>query len=633
MIPHPPSVNDKAGVHPYHESVPSTRSVEQEGNYENIVEDIDCHIQCSVKGFYEKYFATASWLSAAEQIVQAVHPEFLDHQELQSRIGFLEWLWRFQSTFLEGQRAYYACLEKPFSKPVLSHNVLVMSRINDSKREPSWADVLVVGEFCQDESDMQQAGLLQLCEHARAVFACQPARLFLHGFYICGGMVELWVFDRSGMYSGGVFDISESPLRFLTVLVGYVLMSDAELGLSTLIKYDGLGKYILCRGDDKANAEKLYLEDLPMFARQNKNIVSDGLTCYRAKRLSSERWEFVVKIKWSPINDTTEAHMLKLVKERRVSGVIQLFSHQDVGSTKNLRHGLLFGVSRKFKSSKQDDGSNSGKLKAAMVDCVGGALDYTIETTGTGNSKNDEPFKNKIFSCIVVLPLGRSLHRFETIPELLKSLCDAIKSHRSLYLDGGILHQDICPSNIIITSSDTQGEAPDPKGVLIDLDSARELSAGPGKQFEGIGTQPFISIGVLQAYLPNNPHTYRHDLESLFYTFLFLAICPRPVPQGENQLRLPPTSILRQWTLDRPIEQVKRKTSDMHATQFSRIIAEFTPEFKGLTMLAQNLRSVLFPMRDGKLWTGTDATAEGRDELYDSMINAFDMAIASDYRL
>lgn len=87
---------------------------------------------------------------------------FIDHQELQSYIGYLQWLWRLQSNFLKGQRAHYTCLEMPFSKTALSHNVLVMSRINDSKTEPSWTDVLVVGEFCQDESDMPQAVLLQL---------------------------------------------------------------------------------------------------------------------------------------------------------------------------------------------------------------------------------------------------------------------------------------------------------------------------------------------------------------------------------------------------------------------------------------------------------------------------------------
>lgn len=38
-------------------------------------------------------------------------------------------------------------------------------------------------------------------------------------------------------------------------------------------------------------------------------------------------------------------------------------------------------------------------------------------------------------------------------------------------------------------------------------------------------------------------------------------------------------------------------------------------------------------MRDGKLWTGTDTTAEGRNAMYDSMMSALVMAIASDYRL
>lgn len=120
--------------------------------------------------------------------------------------------------------------------------------------------------------------MFEQCLHAN-----QPVCIFM-AFYICGGMVELCVFDRSSIYSGSIFDGSESPCRLLAVLIGNVLMSEAELGLRMLIKYDGLGKYILCRGDDKTNAEKLYLEDLPMFARQNKNIVSDGLTSYRARR-------------------------------------------------------------------------------------------------------------------------------------------------------------------------------------------------------------------------------------------------------------------------------------------------------------------------------------------------------------
>ncbi len=191
-----------------------------------------------------------------------------------------------------------------------------------------------------------------------------------------------------------------------------------------------------------------------------------------------------------------------------------------------------------------------------------------------------------------------------------------------------MLHQDICPGNIIIPSPGIKAEAIESGGVLIDFDMAKMVSE-PWKQFEGIGTPPFQAIGVLQAYLPDNPHTYRHDLESFLYSFLFLATCHRPVPPGLNQLRLPLTSILYQWSQGRPVDQARRKTSDMDAANFGGITTEFTAEFKPLRGFAEELREILFPMRDGELWTGTDMTAEGTNALYGAMISAFDMAITN----
>jgi hypothetical protein len=119
--------------------------------------------------------------------------------------------------------------------------------------------------------------------------------------------MELWLFDRSGMYDCEVFDISKSPRRCLTVLVSYAPMSDTEL-VDTQIAKDSLEKYILCGGDDEAGAEKLYVEDMPIFKRQNKDIMSDGLACYRAR--TSRRWEFVVNMKGAARNNATEAKML-----------------------------------------------------------------------------------------------------------------------------------------------------------------------------------------------------------------------------------------------------------------------------------------------------------------------------------
>jgi hypothetical protein len=77
------------------------------------------------------------------------------------------------------------------------------------------------------------------------------------------------------------------------------------------------------------------------------------------------------------------------------------------------------------------------------------------------------------------------------LPEILR---DAIKGHRSLYQDGGILHEDISPTIIIITSAAKDG---DRKGMLIDLDMAAER---PPPYNQTRGTDQSMSIGVYAAY-------------------------------------------------------------------------------------------------------------------------------------
>lgn len=51
-------------------------------------------------------------------------------------------------------------------------------------------------------------------------------------------------------------------------------------------------------------------------------------------------------------------------------------------------------------------------------------------------------------------------------------------------------------------------------------------------------------------------------------------------------------------------------------------------EFESLKPLAGRLHQILFPMRDGIIWTGTDASPGAVDMLYDGMIGAFEEAIA-----
>jgi hypothetical protein len=47
-----------------------------------------------------------------------------------------------------------------------------------------------------------------------------------------------------------------------------------------------------------------------------------------------------------------ESQMLRLVKENKIGGVVQLVGYQDIERTENLRRGLLFRNPRKFTVAK-----------------------------------------------------------------------------------------------------------------------------------------------------------------------------------------------------------------------------------------------------------------------------------------
>ncbi len=59
--------------------------------------------------------------------------------------------------------------------------------------------------------------------------------------------------------------------------------------------------------------------------------------------------------------------------------------------------------------------------------------------------------------------------------------------------------------------------------MLINLDLVKELGSGPTGVRHRIGTMEFMAIEVLKG----TAHTYRHDLESFFYVFLWVIILGR----------------------------------------------------------------------------------------------------------
>ncbi|PMD50233.1 uncharacterized protein K444DRAFT_546501, partial [Hyaloscypha bicolor E] len=140
-----------------------------------------------VGGSYERYFEGKSWTNNARDIYEDSRAQYAEgswsgwpEPSLQGLL--FEWFMKFQDTH-------------------------------------DWSNVLVIGEHKQNpDEDRSAKTLVQLAGYVREVFGSQPERRFVPGFTICGSMMRLWVFDRSGPYNSEKFDIHKEPERFVTTL-------------------------------------------------------------------------------------------------------------------------------------------------------------------------------------------------------------------------------------------------------------------------------------------------------------------------------------------------------------------------------------------------------------------------------
>ena len=236
----------------------------------------------NVDGFFEKFFEDKSRERRSKVILRSVKRKKKQGQKWYDGNRWTgitdqpeeevmwEWLSRFQLEFLSNSPGlFYAARntkELTGAEAKRQLDVLMKMRTdgnNDAEHRHDGKDVRVIGELNQSEQDFKPL-LLQLSRYARDVFTAQPTRRFLHAFSIQGKMMETWVFDRSGPYSSGEFDIHEEPEKFIKIITGYANMSDAELGLDTYIEQKGIDRLVDISTDGSGERNRLQLEKIPL---------------------------------------------------------------------------------------------------------------------------------------------------------------------------------------------------------------------------------------------------------------------------------------------------------------------------------------------------------------------------------
>ena len=618
-----------------------------------------------VGGFFEKYFEGQRWSRRSKAIYNAVKKQY------KGEIGFPDppagddvwgWLSRFQDDYLsESRGAYYTTKRtSELTGAEAKRQLDVFIKRPDIKQNGAhnWTDVRVIGEFKQSEKGFK--GLfLQLATYMRDTFAVQPTRRFIHGFFLHGTTMELWVFDRSGPYSSGEFDIYQQPDKFIQAIVGYAMMNEEELGLDTFTKLDATGRFITISKDATGKENKMQLHKAP-FVKQ-RAVVCRGTTCFRHSDQAS-----VVKFSWTSDKRPPEVEHLRLAREKGVEGIAKLIGYQRITSIGELRSGLTFPSPHQFRGgtskasskttsktsskrkrpgderasqkrsrSKRQKSKLSQQYKAAQnSDEAAQNSDEAAQNSGEPAvslyKSNDGIYSNRIFGCLAIAPAGRALSEYSQRPqstdsvlsairELLTALRDAIRAHRSLYLKGNILHRDISENNIIVTNPDENGGF---AGMLIDLDLAKVLGSRRSGARHQTGTMEFMAIEVLQGI----DHTYRHDLESFLYVLVWLC-GRRGWDLCENPKGRPEASVLTKWYFGSFKDIAEAKRGYMHVDGFEDILKEFPTAFDSVKPLCRKIRGIIFPLKkNGSLLLGTPPDPPER--LYNPIIEAFDSVIA-----
>ncbi|KAI0196762.1 serine/threonine-protein kinase Sgk2, partial [Xylaria flabelliformis] len=605
--------------------------------------EIEPYIFRKVEGFWEKYFNPKDWKQQQRDmhaLMSSKHggngwnfPRQSDEKSV------FQWLCRLESCYLTGATNKLSNTKTTYEF-IAQGQMDVYFRLGNPGTNST---VLVAGELkASYDSDRFKSSILHLSRLVRGIFREQPTRRFVHGFLLCCSTMELWVFDRCGLYSSEEFNIISDPERFTRAFVGYATMDDNALGRDIFINDN---RQVTLYDATSTNGEEttITLAATP-FVLQNA-IVCRGTTCY----ITDDNNMYVAKFAWAPAKRMPELELLKHAKKKNVQGVVKIVAYRQIATIAEQREGLnfphlyrfrdtmankdpYFGTSRSFgisdRKRKFQGSSNTFSKRRRRsteqpnpVHLLASFQSQDLEPIKEGLFEASDQWENRIYSCVVVSPAGRVISEFETIKELLESMRDAIRAHESLLVTGGILHRDISASNIIITNPHT---ADGFKGMLIDLDFAKLLENGRTGALSPTGTMKFMAIEVLI----NEGHSFRHDLESFFYVLLWM--CARTswskvklLSRNERPVKL---SQLEKWRTGNFKATARNKELDMGQRGFQVILNEFPKAFEVVKPLCETIRLLLFPQdKNHNLFLGTHSDQR---RLYSSILDAFDVAIS-----
>ena len=315
--------------------------------------------------------------------------------------------------------------------------------------------------------------------------------------------------------------MNKDGLRFVSTILGFLWMSEEELGFDPTITTAGGQRFIeIIRG---GSTERLILDGMMKRARC---IAGRATTCWKAYRQDDPHTLFVVKDSWQYLEREEEGEFLSEATDKGVVHVAQHYHHETVrvrGIDDDVRGNVRKGLDvtkatnyRQNRSRRSPSTSTAGLSRAGRSSSIAGAKRSSDQTgaplppskrpCSTSPTKaGSDALPNRVHRRVILSDYGIPIYKASSREAVLAALADCIEGHESLRRKAGLLHRDISIGNLMVGK--------DNRGFLIDLDLAiKEQLVGASGAKGKTGTRAFMAIRALLG----EHHSFIHDLESFF---------------------------------------------------------------------------------------------------------------------
>lgn len=430
----------------------------------------------------------------------------------------------------------------------------------------SLSNILVPGQVVSGRSKSYRLNpsWIDFERYAQQVMAVQDARRFMLGFTLEGSLMRVWVLDRLGGLVSEHFDINKQGETFVLVMLGFLCMTDEELGFDPTIQtIDGKRCIDIER---EGQQERIFITEL--LARDSK-FSGRGTTCWAGYLESNPKQRLVVKDSWDSLGRMGEGAVLKLLTKSNVVNVARYYHHYTV-CVNGRGDEVLYLIRRGINARSDLDSSR-----------ILGTYDVPILNSHSSSHSLMEQPQNRFHKRLIVRDVGTPIYKAKSHASLLSAIKCCIQGHRSL-LETGYLHRDISLKNLMIDAEDES------RGFLIDLDMAVDADeSGKSREPGCAGTKLFQAINILRRESRN---TFAHDLESFFWVLFW--ICVQYDKGGERHGVLK----FRHWyDLDHlSLAEEKEKIIKNGRAFKSTAEDKFTEYYKPMIPVMEELRMVLF---------------------------------------